>query len=212
MSYWPAISADGRFVAFASAADDLVAGDTNREIDVFVRDRVAGATERVSVGHQGLETTNVSLGFPALSADGAVVAFTSRARELLPVGEDTNGRADILVRDRTRGVTTRASIPTGGGQSDAGSVEAALSGDGGTVVFYSAATNLVPGDANGVFDVFRHQRATVTTTRLTAGDAATFVSGTAVSADGTVVTFYGAATNLVPGDTNEVADVFVWTP
>jgi len=78
-----AISADGRFVAFASAASDLVAGDTNHVYDVFVRDRTRNTTERVSVGPGGLQA-NARTGLSAISADGRFVVMWSDASNLVP--------------------------------------------------------------------------------------------------------------------------------
>ena len=91
----PAISADGRFVAFESVASNLVAGDTNRADDVFVRDRLAGVTRRVSVGAGG--QANGSSFSPAISANGRSVAFGSSSSNL--VRGDTNGTFDVFVRD-----------------------------------------------------------------------------------------------------------------
>jgi len=212
MSFWPALSADGAVVAFVSAADNLVAGDGNREIDVFVRDRGAGTTERVSLGPGGAQTTTASLGFPDLSADGRLVVFASGTRELVAADGDTNGQSDIFVRDRAAATIERVSLGPDGVEGDGGSIEAAISGDGRRVVFYSAATTLAPGDANRTFDVFLHDRSSDTLTRLTAGDGPSYVTGKAISADGGAVALTSAASDLVPGDRNGVADVFLWRP
>jgi hypothetical protein len=93
----PAISADGRFVAFKSDATNLVPGDTNNASDIFVRDRQTGTTERVSVGSGGAQGNNISFS-PAISADGRVVAFESAAANLVP--GDTNGSIDVFVHTR----------------------------------------------------------------------------------------------------------------
>ena len=93
----PALSTDGRFAAFASAASNLVEGDTNGVYDVFVRDRKRGRTERVSVGQRGVQGDGSSF-YPAISADGRYVAFVSLAANLVP--GDTNGSLDVFVRDR----------------------------------------------------------------------------------------------------------------
>ena len=96
-SFGPAISADGRYVAFMSGASNLVAGDTNHSPDVFVRDRVTHVTWRVSVGPGGTQA-NASNYAPAISADGRYVAFSSSASNL--VAGDTNDKRDVFVRDR----------------------------------------------------------------------------------------------------------------
>src|SRR6266404_1974226 len=110
-----ALSADGRFVAFDSAATDLVAGDTNGVSDVFVHDRQTGTTERVSVASGGSQGNGFSAG-PVLSADGRLVALHSTATNL--VARDTNGATDVFVHDRQTGTTERASVASGGTQGN----------------------------------------------------------------------------------------------
>jgi Tol biopolymer transport system component len=206
----PALSADGRFVAFESQATNLVPGDTNQASDVFVHDRQSGTTIRASIASDGSEANGDSF-LAALSADGSVVAFESRASNLV-VG-DTNATADIFVHDRGSGTTTRVSIASDGTQADRTSYLAAVSGHGDTVAFASEATNLVPGDTNGVHDVFVHDRLAGSTTRASvAGDGQQADGpsvGAALSSDGAVLVFESDATNLAPGDTNGVTDVFV---
>src|SRR5256885_2037478 len=116
-----ALSADGRFVAFDSAATDLVAADTNGVSDVFVHDRQTGATERVSVASGGAQGNGSSglIGFafpPALSAAGRFIAFVSFATNL--VAGDTNGATDVFVHDRQTGSTERGSVASGGPQGN----------------------------------------------------------------------------------------------
>ncbi|MBI1849479.1 MAG: PD40 domain-containing protein [Planctomycetes bacterium] len=206
------MSANGRFVAFDSTAANLVPGDSNGSIDVFVRDRMTGETTRESVSSTGIEGNNVS-SYPAISADGRFVAFQSDASNLV-VG-DTNGVRDIFVRDRLTSVTTRASVDSSGRQGDGSSGFAgpALSADGRFVVFDSLATNLVSGDTNGQRDVFVHDRQTGETTRITVStsgvQANNMTIGAAISTNGRFVAFDSCASNLVPGDTNDACDVFV---
>ncbi len=151
-SFFPALSADGRWVAFVSSARNLVPDDTNGEQDVFVHDRRTGATRRVSLGPNGRQGNNFSYG-PVLSADGRFVAFDSEASNLVP--GDTNGAEDVFIRDRRTGATRRVSVSTGGGQGNGDSTGfPALSADGRFVAFGSEASNLVPGDTNGETDVF----------------------------------------------------------
>src|SRR5262249_13825695 len=148
-SILPAISSDGRYVAFQSDASNLVAGDTNGVTDVFVRDRLTGTTERMSVDSAGVQGNGVS-SVPSISADGRYVAFLSDASNL--VAGDTNGVTDVFVHDRTTGATERVSVATGGTQADRGSGYAAISPDGRFVAIGSVATNLVVGDTNGTGD------------------------------------------------------------
>src|SRR5437016_7692670 len=211
----PALSADGRFVAFHSAATNLVTGDTNGAADVFVHDRQTGTTERVSVASGGTQSNAASLG-SALSADGRFVAFQSDATNL--VAGDTNGATDVFVRDRQTGMTERVSVASDGTQANNVSSSPALSADGRFVAFQSDATNLVAGDTNGATDVFVHDRQTGATERVSVAsgggtqgnrNSGGFFAFPALSADGRLVAFQSAATNLVADDTNGATDVFV---
>ena len=161
-SFYPALSANGQFVAFVSDATNLVPGDTNGQSDVFVRDRLKSTTERVSVGPGGAQSNVYSGGFGlAISADGRFVAFSSYAKNLV-TPKDTGGLLDVFVRDRQAGVTTRVSGRPNGleADGDSGRYGLSISGDGRFVAFTSEADNLVPGDTNGVEDVFVHDRET----------------------------------------------------
>ncbi len=189
----PAISTDGRYVAFVSAATNLVAGDTNGAADVFVRDTQAGTTTRVSVGAGGAQ------------ADGA--------RNL--VASDTNGRADAFVRDTQAGTTTRVSLGAGGAQADGETRDGpAISGDGRYVAFVSEATNLVAGDTNGNADAFVRDTQAGTTTRVSVGvggaqSAGETYPGVAISADGRYVAFTSNGVDLVsPSTSGLFTDVY----
>jgi Tol biopolymer transport system component len=209
-SYEATISADGRFVAFASYASDLVPDDTNGERDVFVRDRLLGTTERISVSSTGEEAHGDTRG-PAISADGRFVAFYSDASDLVP--DDTNGWTDVFVRDRLLGTTELASLSSLGEQGSRASGSPGINGDGRFVVFESDAPDLVPGDTNGCLDVLVRDRRFGTTELVslsTSGEQANAESrSSSISADGSYVAFRSAASNLVPDDTNGYRDVFV---
>ncbi|MBA3868421.1 MAG: PD40 domain-containing protein [Anaerolineae bacterium] len=150
---------------------------------------------------------------PVLSADGRIVAFYSYASNL--VSGDTNNTTDIFVTDRQTGITERVSVSSTGTQGNNESRAPALSADGRFVVFYSLASNLVPGDTNHYDDVFVHDRQTGSTERVsvsstgTGGNDGSTSTALAISPDGRFVTFYSFASNLVPGDTNTFADVFI---
>jgi Tol biopolymer transport system component len=216
-SFSPAVSADGRYVAFQSFASNLVPGDTNWTYDVFVRDRATGKTERVSVASDGAEANgeaaipSTSSFAPAISGDGRYVAFSSQAFDLVP--GDTNFFRDVFVHDRATGTTERVSTASDGAEANSSSGTPVISADARYVAFPSGASNLVPGDGNGAWDVFVHDRATGTTQRVsTASDGAEANGGSsisAISADGRHVAFESPASNLVPGDTNGAWDVFV---
>jgi Tol biopolymer transport system component len=155
-SFWnPVISADGRYVAFWSEATNLVAGDTNSLIDIFVKDRQSGAVERLSAAADGAQANGPSYN-PSLSDDGLVVAFWSEASNL--VAGDTNNVADVFVKDRRSGTLERISVGGDGGQANAASYNPTVSADGSFVAYWSEATNLVGGDSNGKIDVFVVQR------------------------------------------------------
>ena len=207
----PLLSADGRFVAFASSASNLVVGDGNGAGDIFVYDRQTETTTRVSVDQQGGDPDAWS-GSPAISADGRFVAFSSLATDL--VLGDRNEKSDIFVYDREAGITTRVSVNLQGGDSDGTSHRPALSADGRFVAFESDATNLVAGDGNGTRDIFVYDRERETTTRVSVdqqgGDANEGSYNSVLSADGRFVAFESDATNLVMGDENETLDIFVY--
>jgi len=210
-STFASISGDGRYVAFASAASNLVTGDTNGHFDIFVRDRIAGTTERVSVGAGGEQGNNYSYYRPSISADGRYVAFHSLATNL--VNSDTNGHADIFVRDRESGTTERVSVDSSGGQANDQSLDPSISSDGRFVAFRSGASNLVPGDANVQADIFVHDRQLGTTALVSVTSAQVQANGPSlypsISADGRFVAFESHASNLVPADTNISADIFL---
>jgi Tol biopolymer transport system component len=209
----PAISTNGRYVAFQSTATNLVAGDTNGAPDIFVRDRVAKTTARVSLTNAGAQANGWNYS-PSLSADGRYVAFRSGASNL--VAGDTNANDDIFVRDRVGHTTKRVSVSSAGRQADDYSVSPSISADGRYIAFTSAATNLVAGDSNAVTDVFLHDMLTGTTALVSIGldgvPADNYSSGSQISANGAYVLFTSGADNLVSGDTNGQWDVFVSGP
>ncbi len=209
-SFTPSISADGRYVAFASAASTMVAGDTNRTEDIFVYDRVARTSERVSVSTIGVEGNGDSYD-PAISANGRYVAFTSAASNLTP--GDGNGQIDIFVRDLVDRVTVLVSAGPQGAMGDLPSVAPSISGNGRFVAFESDASTLVPNDTNSTGDVFVRDLLTSVTRRLSvAGNDRETESpsfGAAISADGSSVAFESFSSRLVPDDSNGALDVFV---
>lgn len=162
-SFDPAISNEGRYVAFTSADPTLVVGDTNGAADVFVLDAETGTIERVSVGPGGVQANEAS-GGPAISADGRWVAFSSRATNL--ASEDTTAVEDVYLHDRVTHATVLVSVSIDGAGSDQPSTTPHLSSDGRRVVFASTATRLVSGDSNGVMDVFVRDLVAGTTMRV----------------------------------------------
>lgn len=151
----PSLSADGRYVAFHSAATNLISADTNAHTDIFLLDRQSGAMTRVSKGLLGAESNGDSQE-AAISAAGRYVAFESSATNL--VSGDGSIVQDIFVYDTTLGTTARVSISSGGIPGDAASFKPQLSSDGRFVAFMSYATTLVAGDNTTISDVYLHDR------------------------------------------------------
>ncbi len=211
------LSADGRFVVFASNANNLVPDDTNGALDVFVHDRDLGTTERVNVDSAGVQGNKLSL-LPSISADGYSVAFYSDADNL--VANDSNGYGDVFVHDRRHRTTERVSVASHGAQANSYSEvwTESISADGQRVVFNSSASNLVPGDTNGEPDVFVRDRALQVTRRINVGsdgrqanngDSGPGTQRSVISGNGSYVAFNSHAGNLVPGDSNNETDLFV---
>lgn len=205
-----AISADGNRVAFTSLASNLGALDFNLTYDIYVRDRLAGTTTRVSESSLGVEGNGLSTR-PAISADGNSVAFRSLASNLVP--NDLNLIDDIFVRDLVAGTTERVSVSTGGLEGNATSDRPTVSGDGSRVAFWSDADNFFPGDLPLTRDIFVRDRIAGTTTlvsvSLTGMPGNGPSSRPSISDDGRFVAFHSDASDLVAGDTNLAADVFV---
>lgn len=266
----PAISADGRFVAFVSDASDLVPGDANGQLDVFIRDRVASTTRRVSVSSSGVEADGNSFD-PAISADGRFVAFFSGARNLIDgqsvfdsgvyvhelatgatelvsggptygttgssyqpslsadgryvafasqsalIESDTNLRADAYVFDRETAALSRVSVASDDEQGDLGSrgsEDPAISADGRHVAFTSDARDLVPGVDRFDVQVYVRDRVEGTTTLASVNANGDEAAGDdslvpAISADGRFVSFHSGANNLYPGHVFDTIDVVV---
>jgi Tol biopolymer transport system component len=258
-SYAPAISADGRYVAFDSEAEDLVGRDDNRVTDVFLRDRTTNRTSRISVSSKGEEGDRGSY-TPAISGNGRWVAFVSEATNL--VKNDTNSDPDVFLRDRKKKRTIRLSLATDGRETTGGTspvisrngryvvynvgtplrsvgndsdlagmfiydtathkrarlpnvagVDPSISTDGRYVAFSSEVRDLVPGDTNRKFDCFVLDRRTKKIRRVSLGAQGQQgngeSSGAVISADGRYVAFSSTATNLVRRDTNGADDIFV---
>ena len=205
------ISANGRFVAFSSTAQNLAPGKPDFTREVYVADRDAGTVVRASVPQAG-GWENGASDAASVSNDG-VVAFQSTASNL--VANDGNGARDVFLRDTAAGTTLLVShAPTG--EAANGASTAGLPGitpDGAHVVFASAASNLVPDDTNLAGDVFLYDRASDAFTLVSAGDGGAPAKGTStdpsVSDDGRWVAFASFAANLVPGDADGTTDIFV---
>ncbi|MGH7290755.1 MAG: dockerin type I domain-containing protein, partial [Myxococcota bacterium] len=208
----PAISGDGRFLAFESSGP-LVPGDSGFPEDIFAHDRETGQTTLVSVDFSGGPADASSFN-AAVSDSGSIIAFQSYATDLVPGDSGPSFRSDVFVRDMVRGVTIKVSEPYPGatGSADGGLPD--VSADGRFVVFQGESPNLVPSDTNGVTDVFRRDLLRQETVRVSLGNADQeadwHCEQASVSADGRFVAFESAAPNLSSIDApGFVTDIFV---
>lgn len=219
------LTPNGRIVVFDSDLRTLVDDDQNGRTDVFMRDRLAAVTERISVRSDLKEgTTGAHCWGAAQSSEGRYITFASDAVNLVP--NDTNGYSDVFVRDRWLGVTERVSVGPSGTEANSGSVfdandwpdwiqtdSPAISADGRFVAFASSASNLVPNDNNRVRDIFVHDRAQGTTELVSPSFGQSWFSldrrYPAISGDGRFVAFWSGSADLTVDDTNRTEDVFV---
>jgi Tol biopolymer transport system component len=210
-SWAPITSPDGRYILFASTADNLVATSSSNgiprlnppSINVFLRDRVEGTTTLVSMNLAGVGGNGNS--FPTgISSNGQFALFESAASDL--VASDTNGVNDIFLRDMVNGVTRLVSVATNGTSGDGDSRDSMLTPDGRFVAFVSAASNLTPGDTNGIADAFVGDMQAGVTTLVSVGAVSTGSGSSSespeITPDGRCVAFSSTAINLVPGVTN----------
>jgi cysteine-rich repeat protein len=206
----PSVSADGRYVAFASTATDLVIPPTNGMSQIFRRDRNTNTTILVSVDGLGLQGNGASTQ-PAISADGNRVIFTSTASNLIGLG-DGNGVSDVFLRDISGLTTTRVSVDSGGGDANGPSDEPAISADGLVASFTSDGDDLIADDNNVRSDVFVRDLVGNQTTRASEGPGG--IEGeknsfqSALSEDGRYVAFASESDNFFEIDDDWV-DIFV---
>lgn len=204
-SWAPDISADGRFVAFDSQANNLVTGDTNGQNDIFVHDMETGINSRVNLASDGTEANAGNKSYWGyrhsipMSADDRYIAFTSPADNL--VAGDSNGGEDVFVYDRQTGINRMVSVSSTGEQGNGISLLHDMSADGRFVVFYSASTNL---SADGEWGLFLHDRDTGETKRISGWGI-----NAALSNDGRYIAFTSADDDLSPWSNNGYEDVFV---
>lgn len=203
LSLHPVISADGRFVVFRSDSTNFATNDNNNARDIFIRDRQLGTTTLISAVDPTLSTggsTGNSYSYsPSFSDDGRYVTFWSASSDLVP--GDTNGQFDLFLRDLQMGTTERINLAPDGGQATGGNTHSShLSADGRYVAYWSWATNLVPGDTNGVSDAFVLDRQTGITERVsttaTGIQSDANVYNASISDDGRYVVFHSNATSL----------------
>ncbi|MEZ6014069.1 MAG: calcium-binding protein [Planctomycetota bacterium] len=212
-SYHGAPSHDGQRIVFTSGATTLASGDTNGQVDIFLKDMQTGALTRVNVSSGGAQANNEST-WPSISGDGGVVTYCSAASTL--VTGDSNGNWDVFAYDVATGVTTRLNVQPNGAQANSYvRSPTGLSFDGNLVTYASLSTNLVAGDTNGKQDIFVRDRAAGVTTRVSLDPSGGEVDGDCfvphMTPDGRVVTYTSDATNIVAGDANGLRDIFAMT-
>jgi Tol biopolymer transport system component len=215
-SFNPTISGDGRYVAFASDANNLSPSDTDTNIDVYVRDLVTGTTSLVSraSGAAGADSNGPSTR-PSISSDGRYIAFASLATNLS--ADDVDAFYDVYVRDLQADTTTLVSRATGSFGADANnnSDHPSISGDGRYVAFASYANNLSPADSDSLVDAYVRDLQTNTTSVISLANGVSGAKGNGsslgaeISADGRYVAFVSNATNLSPDDTDTHYDIYL---
>jgi Tol biopolymer transport system component len=211
-------SSDGQYLAFNSYAAGLVGGDTNLAADIFLKDLQTGTVTRVSTDSAGAQGAGGLSLEPVISPDGRYVAFTSSFTNL--VADDTNGQADVFLKDLQTGAVSRISTDASGAQAIGGTSQvAAFSPDGKFIAFQSNATNLTANDTNGKTDIFLKNLETGAIERISTTASGSQATGGASSVanpsrpifsnDGRYIVFHSDATNLVGGDTNGSMDLFL---
>jgi Tol biopolymer transport system component len=213
-SWGPVLSPDGRFVLFASAANNLTLTSQSNalpvglspRLNVYLRDRASGSTTLVSMNAAGTGGGNGDSIPTAISTNGRYACFESAASDL--ISDDTNGLTDVFVRDMASNTTYLVSIALGGASGNGACRGSTMTPDGRYVAFVSTATNLVAGDTNGIADVFLRDLQAGTTALASVGALSTNAYDVSsseapdISVDGRYVSFYSSATNLGSGTSN----------
>jgi len=198
-------------VTFYTNPSNLVAGDANGRSDIFVRDRVSGVTQRISVAADGSEARGNSI-WPSISSDGRYIVYQSDAANLLP---NSNATQQAYFYDLQTGMTEMVSVSSTGAAGTRSSADPDVSDDGSFFVFQSLAPNLVPDDTNVEQDIFVRSRTSGTTTRISVGWNGAQGNGQSryprMSRDGGYIVYASRASNLVTGDTNRATDIFVYS-
>ena len=216
-SFAPSISADGQSVAFESYATNLVPIDTNGVRDIFVWNARTNTVTAVSTGPGEIETNAESFG-PVISGDGSLIAFSSGASNLAPgvAGINTINVYLKRVGSGAGPILISADPKT---KKGVGGSNPSISDDGAKIAFYSVASALAPGDRNGLGDIYLYDAQGMDVKRLSitaaggerdqGNESSSRVIAPSISGDGNFVAFATTASNMVPGDTNKVQDVFV---
>jgi Tol biopolymer transport system component len=209
-SYWPSLSADGRFLAFATQASNLVDDDLNNAADIYVYDRDLDVSVRITTGPTGTGANGASMQ-PAISNDGRWLAFRSEADDL--VEGDFNHTADVFLHDLRNGITALVSATNQAVSADRASNLPSPSGDGAFVGFISQATDLDEGSFNGTWDLYIYAQDSRQVKLASIGFDGRAATGPSswpdLSEGGEMIVFVSAADNLVDNDVNGVDDIFL---
>jgi hypothetical protein len=216
-SYYPAISGDGKSVAFESYSTNLVDGDKNGLRDVFVWHSATGKIQTVSVGKNGAAADAESYE-ASVSGDGNLVAFTSTASNLTDIEKGVSNN-NVFLRDLSAGTTIMISIDPKAKKGGGGS-KPSISYDGSRIAFYSHTETLVPDDNNGLWDIFLWEKNIKPLKRISltsdhkernqGNESANRVVAPAISGNGRYIAYATTATNIVPNDNNNFQDVFLY--
>ena len=202
---------DGQRVIFESTASNLVTNDSNAQSDIFVKNIVTGAINRISTTSSNAQALGGDSTQARVSTNGNYAVFTSLAANL--VSADTNNHADIFLKNLLTNQITRVSTSTAGVEANGASKQADLSLNATKVVFTSSATNLVTDDTNAFDDIFYKDVTTNVIQKLSVSSSGIQSNGDSwgarLSNDGTRVVFVSNANNLIVGDTNNLSDIFV---
>ena len=213
-SHDPKISSDGRFVTFWSFATNLVDGDTNQGVDVFLHDRQESSTILLSKSYLGAASNHNSR-FPVISGDGRFIAYESQASNL--VSEDNNNTADIFLYDRLTENTQVISNASNVEQGNSFSTKPVINDDGTYIVFSSLSSNFVSDDTNNLWDLFVYSRNTGHINRINTSSTGEQTNNPypdfeefypSINANGSFIAFNSPASNFVQDDLNNKADVF----
>ena len=217
-SWNSSVSPDGRFVLFSSTAGNLTTSllpflsPVPARMNVFLRDRTAGTTTLVSANVAGTGGGDGDSFSSAISTNGQFVLFESGADDL--VAGDTNKATDIFVRDLVNGTNRLVTVSTNGGFANGDSRDSVMTPDGRYIAFVSAANNLVPGDTNGIEDIFVRDMVSGTIVLASPGAMPAAARGSAseapeITPDGRYVVFLSTATNLVAGGITNSAQIYL---
>ena len=202
------ISANGRYVAFQSQAEDIVAGISNPSgfTHIYVRDLQTNTSELVDMNSANSGPSNQFSLNPSISANGRIIGFQSLSDDLIAGNIDVNNDDDIYIRDLDTQANALVSINRFNTAASSG-IEGEISGDGRFITFSSSASDLAVGDANGVIDIYlrdllNNSTEIISRNQFNTGSGNSASQESSISFDGRYVVFQSQATNLVSSGPN----------